>query len=318
MKKLFTIIAILMAVAVSAQQPQQKLTRKQKRAIKTANSLDVLKYLPDTTLHSQTIFWKSIVDNNEEFKTIMSKFDDPGSLAKQAIAKVKQNAALNMFMNNSFDIENEGEFNDVLHNIMLGGKVLYPEIVFRLNINSDFNAFTTPDGYIYINSGAMDKTEQHHNMLYGIVAHEIAHYVFKHMLVHEYNVLKRQRANNIFAGISTLAIGAANMVGAANGAPQDTARQRKSYQEIIDGANEWTAAYKYRYGREEELASDIVAYRFLEWMGEDPNDYIKMLEIMGEGWLDKETDRYDDHPSPKDRIEILNALTPAPWRVKKE
>ena len=316
MRKLFTFIAILMVVTISAQQPQQKLTRKQKRAIKTANSLDVLNYLPDTALYDQTIFWKSIVENNEEFKTIMAKFDDPGSLAKQAIDKVKQNAALNMFMNNSFDVEIEGGYNEAVHKCMLGGKELYPEIVFRINIDNDFNAFTTPDGYIYINSGAIDKTEPNQNMVYGILAHEIAHYVFKHMLVHEYNVLKRQRANNIFAGISTLAIGAANMVGAANGAPQDTAKQRKSYQEIVDGANEWTAAYKYRYGREEELSSDIVAYRFLEWMGEDPNDYIKMLEIMSEGWQDRETDRYDDHPSPKDRIEILNALTPAPWRIE--
>ncbi|MBR5633683.1 MAG: hypothetical protein IKW78_00660, partial [Prevotella sp.] len=83
-KMMFTIMALFVAVNICAQQSQTKLTRKQKKKVKIANELDVLKYLPSNSDGKQITFWQAIVDNNDDFKTIMSKFDNPSGLAKQA------------------------------------------------------------------------------------------------------------------------------------------------------------------------------------------------------------------------------------------
>ena len=315
MKKLLIIIALMMPVCVIAQQPAKKLTRQEKRYIKLANRLDILKCLPDTAIHQQGLFWKSVVEKNEDFNQMMEFFVEPTGLAKEALSKVKSAEGLNMFMNMSYDERKEGHQNKLLHGIMFGDSTAYKDITFRMNYDKDFNAFTTPDGYIYVNTGVLDKIDPDYDLMYGILAHEITHYLLKHQLIHEYMALKRERANKITAGIATIGVGIANMVGASYGGPVDTLTQKKTYEGIKAGAEEWTKAYRYRYGREEELTADIVAFRFLEWIGEDPNKYIEVLQKMEGGWLTRETDRYDDHPSPQDRIGVLKALTPAAWRV---
>ena len=317
-KMMFTIMALFVAVNICAQQSQTKLTRKQKKKVKIANELDVLKYLPSNSDGKQITFWQAIVDNNDDFKTIMSKFDNPSGLAKQALEKTQEKTTLIMSMNMSYDSNIEGEFNEILHEEMFGDKTYYPNITFRLLINNEFNAFTTPDGFIYLNSGVIDKTKPKIMMVYAVLAHEVAHYLLKHALIHEYMALKKERANNIAAALATIGLGVANIAAASGGAIVDSETQKKSYDGIVEGAKEWSEAYYYRYGREEELIADIVAYRFLEWIGVDPDIYLTTLEKVTGGWVGRETDRYDDHPSAIDRIEILKALTPAPYRIKIE
>ncbi len=318
MKKLFTIIAILMAVVVSAQQPQQKLTRKQKRYIKTAQKLDVLKYLPERSDQNPSTFWNNVVLNNTELQKELKRFDEPIGLAASACDKVRRIYSDWSLRNMSYRHNNAEEINETFKSVMLGDNCKRGNVTFRIDGSKELNAYTTVDGYIYICYGLLEALNSDFAMVNGVLAHEVTHYLFQHTLLHEYNVLCRQRANNIAAAISIAAIGAANIAAAANGAPTDAESQKKAYQGIIDGANEWTEAYYYRYGREEELVSDIVAYRFLEWTGLDPEKFIQTLEKINGPWMNRETDRYDDHPSPEDRIGVLRALTPAPWRIKKE
>lgn len=316
MKNLLTIICLFVTVGIYAYQPQQSLSRKQRAAIKKAEELDVLKYLPDTTSHNQMIFWNSIVENNPSFNEIMAKFKKPGKLAKDALQKVENNSMLTSIMNMDYNIEKEGKFNDLIHEILFGDKTEHPDIIFRLRMDNDFNAFTTPEGYIYMNNAVIDRTSET-AMVYGIFAHEVAHYLYNHMLVHEYKALKREQSNNLAATIAVVGTGVANMAVVSKGGIVDSRAMQNSYNGIVDGAKEWSTAYYYRYGREQELEADIVAYRFLEWIGEDPNFYIKTLEISNTGWAGKETECYDDHPSAEERIAVLKSLKPAPYSLYK-
>ncbi len=304
----------MMSISVCAQQPQQKLTRKQKRYIKIAKELDVLQYLPAQSDLCPTTFWDSVTINNQPLQEDIERFNNPKGLAKSAVKKVNQMISKNYIFNMSYHSNDEERVNRVFRDYMLGKDYRDKRITFRIRTDSDINAYCTPDGYIYFNSGLIDALADNTDMLDGVLAHELTHYFFKHALRHEFSTLKRQRSNNIAAAISVAAVGIANMYAASSGAPTDSAAQRKTYENIIDGANEWTEAFYYRYGREEELVTDIVAFRFLEWMGANPECYIKMLEIINGPWAGKETDRYDDHPSPEDRIGVLRALAPAPFR----
>lgn len=319
MKQLLLIAAIIMSVCVCAQEPTQKLTRKQKRYIKTAQQLDVLQYLPAQSDMNPATFWDSVTLNNKPLQEELERFNNLKGLAKSAVEKVSKAISNAFVMNASYSCSsNEAEVNETLHTILLGKDSKHTDITFRVNHDSELNAFCTPDGYIYINNGLFEALDGNFAMVNGVLAHELTHYLYKHALRHELNALKRQRKNSIAAALSVAAVGVANMYAAAGGAPVDTAAQKKSYQSIIDGAKEWTEAYYYRYGREEELESDIVAYRFLEWIGADPESYIKMLEIISGPWIGRETERYDDHPSVEDRIGVLRALPPALFRIKKE
>lgn len=308
MKKLLLAIALIFPICVCA---QQKLTHKQKRYIKTAQELDILKYLPDTTDWDPSTFWNCVTINNSPLQEELEKFKKPRDLALQAYKEVEKKKAACFIMNMSYNPKYEEELNKTIHDEILGVGCVDNNIIFRIREDDEVNAFCTPDGYIYINSGLFYKMVSPHNMLVGVIAHEVTHYMFRHMLIHEHMVLKRMRANNITAAIALIGVATANAVAASKGAMMDSAQVARNYQGIVDGVKEWTTAYHYRYGRENELTSDIVAYRFLEYTGRDPEDYIRALELLGKYTIDNETDRYDDHPCIEDRIGVLRALEPA-------
>ena len=308
MKKLLLIFALVFPICICA---QQKLTRKQKRYIRTAKELDILQYLPDTTDYDPSTFWNSVTINNRPLQEELAKFQNPRDLALQAYEEVENKKAHMFFMNRSYNPNTEGDNNAFLRHELLGVGCVDDNIFFRIYRADEMNAFCTPDGYIYINSGLLENKDLKYDMLVGILAHEVTHYMFRHMLIHEHMVLKRMRANNIVAAIALIGSATANAVAASKGGSMDSATVARNYQGIIDGAKEWTKAYHYRYGRENELTSDIVAYRFLEYIGRNPEDYIKALELLKMYTIDDMTDRYDDHPCFEDRIGVLRALEPA-------
>ena len=306
--KILISLALIVPLSISA---QQDLSRKEKSYIKTAQKLDILKYLPVSTDLNPCTFWNNVTLNNATLQKELTKFKNPSGLAKDAYDKVKRSEALLSIKNNNYNPQKEGDINNTFRSVLVGEGCAGENITFRIDHNYELNAYCTPDGFIYINDGLLEKVNGNFNMVNGILAHEVTHYMFRHHLIHEHMALKRQRANKIGAAIAVVGIGAANMAAASGGAYVDAS---SSYQNIIEGADEWSTAYYYRYGREEELVSDITAFRFLEWIGGDPQDYIKSLEIISGPWMGRPTDRYDDHPSAEERIGVLKALEPAPFR----
>lgn len=314
MKRLLIILALIIPVCICA---QQKLTRKQKKYLKLAQQLDILDYLPDTTDFDPSTFWNCVTKNNAPLQEELAKFRNPKDLARQAYEEVEKRKDACYMINMTYDPSIEGELNSLYHQALIGNSCLEGNIMFRVRLDDEINAFCTPDGWVYINEGLIYRVNGNYTMVLGVLAHEVAHYMFKHMLIHEHMALKRKRANSIVAAIALIGVATANAVAASKGAMMDSTTVSNNYQNIVEGANEWSTAYRYRYGRENELMSDIAAYRFLEYTGRDPEEYIKVLEILDGYWMGDSTDRYDDHPSPKDRIGVLRALPPA-YRIVDE
>lgn len=309
MKRICVIILILIQVLTCAGQ-SQKMTRQQKKYMKLAEKLDVLNYLPKTCDRNPSTFWNAVTKNNIALQEVLEKFKDPKDLAREAMDKVQKAKNEAFFMNISYDEDKEGRVNNAFRAALLGESCIDDDIVFRIWPESELNAFVTADGYIYINVGMMEKLDGSYDMVNAVLAHEVTHYMFRHMLVHEYMALKRKMANSIGAAIAL--IGTTVAVASGGGGIDDSFE--KNLNSIVEGANEWSKAYYYRYGREEEFESDIVAYRFLEWTGRNPEACTKALATISGPWTGKESDRYDDHPSPEERISVLRALKPAPFR----
>ena len=190
----------------------------------------------------------------------------------------------------------------------------------RLKDSEELNAFSTPDGQVFIYSGLLDQlfdcSEEPITCIYAILAHEFTHVFFRHALVSLYKKYKKENSNEIIAGI---AIGAAVFNESYSKAREvesqidDVQEYSKNILELIDRE---TLLYFFKYSRTQEYQSDIVAFRLLDWLGLDGEHVIEALQLINNPF-DIGSDEYNDHPSTQDRIKLLRYLT-SKERVKYE
>jgi len=179
--------------------------------------------------------------------------------------------------------------------------------------DNEFNASTYPTGFIAINTGLIEKLDTME--IVAVVAHEIEHFVARHSLNHIYAVKKKERNNKMWAEIGgALAATAVAYAGAVNGQYASTNNAQYTQNVILAGsafdkdAYLASSRYKMRYSREQEIESDIAAYRFLQFIGVDPKVYLGVLDKIAamEGY--KKTSKKDNHPSAVFRKKVLLAI----------
>lgn len=172
------------------------------------------------------------------------------------------------------------------------------------------NAFCTPRGDIYIYTSLLERVDYDWRMLYGICAHEVAHYYLRHSARQKWADEKRAKKNRIMAGI---AIGlnavaeVTNAYVAGYTGNKYESHFAETYQNILYNAQYDNQMFHFKYSREEELEADIIAHRFLEFVGIDPTYYALALYSLG-----TENDNYysdwSDHPTISYRVSFLNYL----------
>lgn len=180
----------------------------------------------------------------------------------------------------------------------------------------DFNAAAAPNGAIVINKGLIENLS--FDELVGVVAHELNHYVNKHSQLQLYAVAKKEQSNRFWAGLgaamSGVAAGVNAYYGGMAGQSQETIDKTtqnftKLIGDIYDTSANATLNFKFRYSREEEIESDIAAYRFLQLIGINPSKYIDVMNIISqiEGG-NTTTDKHDEHPAGVVRKKILQSI----------
>lgn len=173
------------------------------------------------------------------------------------------------------------------------------------------NAFCTPRGDIYIYTSLLNCINYDRNMLYGICAHEVAHYYLRHSERQIWADEKRAKKNRIMAGI---AIGLNAVADVANaytaGYTGNTYESHfaETCQNILYSAQHDNQMYHFKYSREEEIEADIIAHRFMEFVGIDPSYYAKALNSLGTD-NDAYYSNWSDHPTIGYRVSLLNYLT---------
>jgi len=156
-----------------------------------------------------------------------------------------------------------------------------------------YNAFATPAGHIFINSGllaALDTEEE----LAGILAHEIAHVVSRHI---SQNI---DRSPKI--GLATLAgIAAGIFIGAGGAAALGNA--------VVAGSMAAGQSATLAYSREDELQADQLALEYLYRAGYSGQGLLSsMQKIRSKQWIGTEQipNYLMTHPASEDRMAYID------------
>lgn len=183
----------------------------------------------------------------------------------------------------------------------------------HINPNSEFNASTYPTGLIFLNTGLIEKLDTME--IVAVLAHEIQHFIGKHSLNHIYAANKKERNNKMWAELGgALAATAVAYSGAYNSTYSSSNNEQYQQNVLLAGhafdkdAYLATSNYKMRYSREQEIEADIASYRFLQFIGADPNIMIKVLDKIAAMEGGRSTSKKDDHPSAIFRKNVLLAI----------
>lgn len=262
-------------------------------------------------------FWWNLPKYNTEYQKFETALKKSKGTALSAVNEVKKALLLRTDIQRGLSDENSVEVIDSVYNFF-NLKAYNPQMKVYIVGDRDVNAYSTPDAIILLNSGLLNKMETFEK-IYAVVGHELAHYALGHVLQKLYAVKKKEKRNQIMAGVASGIQAAGTAVGQAlysdNSDAGRKARQQ-AWQDVSDGLYknlEWATIdaygrYHLKYSRNQELEADIASYRFLQWIGEDPIYMIKMLELLGES--EPKIDQKDsDHPSAQFRINVLKAIT---------
>ncbi|MCA1994291.1 MAG: M48 family metallopeptidase [Coleofasciculus sp. S288] len=164
----------------------------------------------------------------------------------------------------------------------------YPFEFHLLRDSRTINAFALPGGQVFITAALLSRLNSE-AQLAGVLGHEVGHVVGRHAAEH----LAKQQ------------LGAAlvNAVGIAASDSPDSARQAAILAQAIN------QLVSLRYGREDELESDQLGFRFMTQAGYNPKGLVELMQILGsarQGGAPPEF--FSTHPNPGNRIERLQNL----------
>jgi MAF protein len=148
--------------------------------------------------------------------------------------------------------------------------------------DDEVNAVSLPGGYVYVNSGLIEKTDTD-DELAGVVAHEVGHIVARHSV----KKLQALMGYSLFQVLASQIPGGGNVVATANAA----------FTQLVLG-----------YGREDELLADTLGARYAVRAGYNPQGMIDFLEKLKEVNRRKplrEKSYFKTHPYVPDRIRVV-------------
>ncbi|MBU2510319.1 M48 family metalloprotease [bacterium] len=167
-----------------------------------------------------------------------------------------------------------------------------PELQYYFAVidTDDINAYACPGGYIFFTKGAI-KVMENEAQLAGVIAHEIWHVNFRHVV----KPLKiRAKGDSLTSGIAA-AIGSG------------TATARVLFNQLTEKA--YQLLFEEGISREAELATDTAAVESLVTLGYDWSsyrDYLRAIESKPENKYRKVLSK--THPSITLRVESINNL----------
>ena len=257
---------------------------------------DVKRFMSEIHTQSPVLFWQAVHDNNKRVKEI-SKAMKKGEKTMNETALVVKVAT---------------DYNNDHDKTVAGLDSIAIRFIDDFSINASMDAF----GLMRINYGSVRNFT--YRELLAVCAHEVAHYASWHVLSGVWKKAKKQKRNRMWADIGAgLFIGAAAATSAYNASVNGY--EDKAMNEMIANADvimqgsynyadNATEKYSYRYSRDEESEADIIAFRFLEFIGISGDSMISALKKIREMYGDTPAGKYDDHPSLSFRIEVLEAM----------
>jgi len=153
---------------------------------------------------------------------------------------------------------------------------------FRVLEDEQVNAVSLPGGYVYVNSGLLEKVAND-DELACILAHEVGHIVARHSI----KKLQAMQGYSVLRLLVAVAPGTGDVGSAADAA----------YMQFLLG-----------YSREDELLADQLGARYAKLAGYDPHGMITFLDKLQDinrRMPIQEKSYYKTHPYVPDRVRVV-------------
>lgn len=287
---------------------------------KTIYEYDPYDYtIADPSVNTAGGFWRAVCDNNEMVKKLMTARTKNNSLWRKAAADVNEvMAGADEFWDG---IPDWPCYQDIISNLLKAIDIR--DLCIKVCPLDELNAGMYPHGKMIMTSKMMDDSLLTYENILGVCAHEAVHYVLLHQLSQFYSEYKKERSNTIIAAAVMASNVAGNTYAAANGVDIDWDAEKEWNDDFKDGMVRLVyERYHFRYARKLEIQADIIAYRFLQFIGVGGDKYIDVLRRQYlEEQQEKEKNKkilyhYDnpnvapsDHPETSYRIALLDYIS---------
>ena len=157
------------------------------------------------------------------------------------------------------------------------------------------NAFVTGNNYIYIHTGLLENLDSYEE-LEGIIAHEIGHLKLGHV---ESRKISSNKNSNLM-NIGIFALLGASLAGSSS-----------SLNGSILVGTDLFYKKQYKYNRTQEFEADIFSIKALNKLKKSSiglERFFQKIEKRNKLYS-KKNNYYASHPSPKNRLEIINSLS---------
>jgi predicted Zn-dependent protease len=167
-------------------------------------------------------------------------------------------------------------------------KAPYPYEFHLLRDPQTINAFALPGGQVFITAGLLLRLSSE-AQLAGVLGHEVGHVVGRHGAEH----LAKQQLGQLL--VTAVGVAASD----DQGGGQRAAAIAQAVNQLVS----------LRYGRDDELESDRLGFRFMTEAGYNPEGIVELMQILGSARQGgKSPEFFSTHPSPDNRVKRLQEL----------
>lgn len=165
----------------------------------------------------------------------------------------------------------------------------YPFEFHLLRDPQTVNAFALPGGQVFITAALLSRLNSE-AQLAGVLGHEVGHVIGRHGAEH----LAKQQLGSALV----------NAVGIAASDRPENSRQAAILAQAVN------QMVNLKYGRDDELESDLLGFQFMTEAGYNPIGIVELLKILNSARASaKEQPEFmSTHPNPANRIEQLIAI----------
>ncbi|MBR5118208.1 MAG: M48 family metalloprotease [Muribaculaceae bacterium] len=264
-------------------------------------------------------YWRVLLKYNNQLHKFVSDMQKNRGAEKEALSKIADVPRFYARYNASV-LENMQGYCDTLL-MEMGISELDINCSLHIVQYDEVNAYCvlTEDGFaMCVTTGLLKRKGFTRDLLIGVVSHEFAHGIYHHALQQAYAEAKKNRQYNIFKIITIgmdVATSAANLYFASKGAPA-VENPGVDLDAMDNDIKKKTELYSIAYSREQEYEADIVAYRFLQWIGKE-DVYTELLRFLSSEY-DLLYTEYSDHPTINSRLGLIKYLGSHPEISNKE
>lgn len=155
-----------------------------------------------------------------------------------------------------------------------------------LDDDQTINAFALPGGQIFITRALFDRL-QTEGELAGVLGHEVGHVVARHSAEH----IAKAKLTEGLTGAAVIAT-----YDPDNPASASTAQIAALIGQLIN----------MKFGREDEIESDVLGVCFIDDAGYNPEDLIRVMQVLAESREGNQPPEFfSTHPNPERRIQRI-------------